>query len=142
MKPLGCMPTSAAGGPSVVAAAASQQQEQQQQQQQTDKASLPPGVVQLEPLERNAHASAAVSRAAVYVESLTPQNILGVWEGGDSNSLFKEEETNKNKHTHPAAAAAAAAATAAAAAAAVDVPGDRPPAALDPQKVKQRAQGF
>ncbi|CDJ60171.1 SWIRM domain-containing protein, related [Eimeria maxima] len=130
MKPLGCMPTSSAGGPSVVAAAASQQQEQLQQQQ-TDKTALPPGVVQLGPFERNAYASAAVSRPAVYVESLAPQTLMGVLQETEDNCLLKEE-TQKETNNPSAAAAAAAAA--------VDVPGDRPPVALDPQRVKQREQ--
>ncbi|CDJ41710.1 Related to swi/snf-related matrix-associated actin-dependent regulator of chromatin, subfamily c, member 1, related [Eimeria tenella] len=145
MRPLGSMPTSAAGGPSVAAApiyredpAKAAQEQQQQQQQQGEDTQIAPGVLQLAPFGRNAHASVAVSRPSLYVESLPPQGLAAA----------------------AAAGAAAAAAAMGAAAAAVggpceggplggprgvkddlaDTPADRPPVSLDPHQVKQREE--
>ena len=69
-----------------------------------------------------------MSRSAIHVESLTPQNLAAV--------LEEREAANQQTAAEPYSAAAAAAADADAA----DAPGDRPPVALDPQRVKQRKE--
>ncbi|OEH77865.1 actin-dependent regulator subfamily member related protein [Cyclospora cayetanensis] len=135
MGPLGDISRPTSGGPTVTSSGTDREalsrlkgvQDQQHAQIGGEQVTIAPGVVQLASFDRNLHASVTLSRPSLFVESLPAQDLEGSLQA--SVGTHKVEEANRMpSEISPDGREGLL----------PDTPADRPPVALDEQKIKQR----